>query len=218
MKKYLSLFVVLALAFFLNVQGVRAEDSESESREEAGSILQVKTNVEGTVKMEDSDIETRGEVRLGLGLEGLREKLKEERDSAKAKIKELRISVREKFLERFDKAVERITTLKAKVDAKIVELEAKGVVTVAAKNFSANAETKLTAAKSKVTEINTLLAVSINELTAEQKTKLRVLAKDTQTLIIEAHQALKEAVKSLRNEVKLKIEASAKTEVDNDNE
>jgi hypothetical protein len=144
-------------------------------------------------------------------LEALREQLKNEKDAAKARIKEARINGRENALQRFDAAVARISALKDRVNVRIAALEAKGVDVTNAKIFVATAETKLTAAAGKITEINALLAVSINELSAADKTKLRTLANDTQTLIKDAHQALRDAVKSLKDMLKIKMDAEATT-------
>ena len=140
-------------------------------------------------------------------MEDLREKIKEEKDTIKAKIKEERITGREKDLERFEAAVERMNNIKDRVNDYIIKLEAKGVDVANAKNFVATAETKLNAAVVKITEANTLLSASIDELTSEDKTKLRTLAQETQTLIKEAHQALNDAIKSLKEALKAKIEA-----------
>ena len=108
--------------------------------------------------------------------------------------------------------IELLRLVKEKINALIAKFELKGVVTVDAKAFVATAEIKLNDAKKKIVEINVLLAASINELTLENKTKLRTLAQETQTLIIEAHSALKEAVKSLKTEIKIKMEADANIE------
>jgi hypothetical protein len=211
MKKYISLLALLAIVLLPGTQILLANEQESgdDSRE-------------GTPKIEfkGEREEERDQIRANFGLrietmrdkakqemEDLRTKIGEEKDEAKAKIKELRISGRENALGRFDQAVERMTALKERVNAKIADLEVKGVVVVDAKNFVATAETKLTDAKSKIAEINALLVVSIDELTLENKTKLRTLAQDAQTLIVAAHQALKDAVKSLRASVQVKMEA-----------
>ena len=130
----------------------------------------------------------------------------------------MRIVGREKALERFDNAVERISEWQIKVEAKIAELEAKGVAVATAKDFLATSETKLTAAENKIVEINAVLAVSIDELTAENKTKLRTLAEETQTLVVEAHKALRDAIKSLKDEVRIKIEANAKVEAETEDD
>ena len=136
-----------------------------------------------------------------------REEIKQKMEDLREKIKEERITGREKALERFEAAVERMNTLKDRVNDYIIKLEAKGVDVANAKNFVATAETKLNAAVVKITEANTLLSASIDELTSEDKTKLRTLAQETQTLIKEAHQALNDAIKSLKEALKAKIEA-----------
>lgn len=99
-----------------------------------------------------------------------------------------------------------MTNLKNKVNEKITELKAKGVDTAEAEAFVATAGAKLNEAKDKIAEMNTLLASSIEKLTLEQKTELRKLAQETQTLLVESHRALRDAVKSLKDAVKAKME------------
>lgn len=144
-------------------------------------------------------------------MEGLKNTIKSEKDAMKAKIKGLRIDSREKALQRFDGAIARVSEMKDKVNGQIAKFEAKGVDTTSAKAFVATAETKLDEAKAKTAEANTLLSKSIDQITTEDKTKLKTLAQETQTLIKEAHKALQGAVKSLKDAVKIKREA-VKTE------
>src|SRR3989344_67609 len=218
MKKYISLFMVLAIMLVANVGMVRAED---DGDKEGWGEIKLKAEVKG-----DRD-EARAEMRLNIEttreemkqkMETLREKIKDEKDAIKAKMEETRIVGREKALERFDNAIERISEWQIKVEAKIAELETKGVVVTNAKNFLATSEAKLTAAENKIAEINAILTVSIEKLTLENKTKIRTLAGETQTLVVEAHKALRDAVKSLKDEVKIKLEAEAKVEVETENE
>jgi len=218
MKKYISLFMVLAIMLVANVGMVRAED---DGDKEGWGEIKLKAEVKG-----DRD-EARAEMRLKIEttreemkqkMETLREKIKDEKDAIKAKMEETRIVGREKALERFDNAIERISEWQIKVEAKIAELETKGVVVTNAKNFLATSEAKLTAAENKIAEINAILTVSIEKLTLENKTKIRTLAGETQTLVVEAHKALRDAVKSLKDEVKIKLEAEAKVEVETENE
>ncbi|KKR43282.1 MAG: hypothetical protein UT78_C0005G0006 [Candidatus Nomurabacteria bacterium GW2011_GWF2_40_12] len=218
MKKYISLFVVLSMMLVVSTGVARAENDNNGAR--LGE-LKLKAEVKG-----DRD-EVRAEMRLQIEttreeakqkMETLRERVKEETDKVKARVKEMRIVGREKALERFDNAVERISEWQIKVEAKIAELEAKGVAVATAKDFLATSETKLTAAENKIVEINAVLAVSIDELTAENKTKLRTLAEETQTLVVEAHKALRDAIKSLKDEVRIKIEANAKVEAETEDD
>lgn len=147
-------------------------------------------------------------------IEDLRAKIKEEKDVAKAKIKEARVVGREKVLERFNVAIERMNILKDRVVDNIAKFEAKGVNVTEAKSFIIIIETKLTGVKTKITEANALLSVSIDELTKEDKIKLRTLAQDAQTLMKEAHQAINNAIKSLKESVKLKREEVRDTKKD----
>ena len=212
MKKYLGLFMVLSITFFVNANITKAEGTNFS----VGAGINPQYDGQNDNVNKDTQIIKKEEVKNQIEvireeakqkMEALRESIKNEKDIIKAKIKELRIAGREKALERFDKAIERITDLKNNVNEKIAELQAKGIAVVDAKAFVATAETKLAGAKSKIVEINALLVVSINELTLENKTKLRTLAQDTQNLIVEAHRALRDAVKSLKAALKVKMEA-----------
>ena len=73
----------------------------------------------------------------------------------------------------------------------------------------ATAETKLNDAKTKIIDANALLAVSVDKLSEENKAKLKTLAKDIQSLIKEAHKALNDSIKSLKDAVKIKMKAEA---------
>ncbi len=139
-------------------------------------------------------------------LDTLKAKIGEEKDAAKAKIKEARVMGREQALERFDVALARMTGLKDKINTVIDKLSAKGVATTTAEGLTATAETKLGVITDKVAQIDALLTGSIDQLTPEDKTKLRTLAQETQTLIKEVHATLIDAIKSLKDEVKAKIE------------
>src|SRR3989344_6361258 len=184
MKKFLGLFIVLVMAFTWNAPSVFAEDDGLPSddfkvkREEVREEMKLKREEmkkEWEAKREEAKTK----------MEALRESVKAEKDEARAKIKEARVAGREKALERFDNAVERMNNLKERVNAQIEKLTAKGIDTEAAEGFVATAETKLGLAKEKIAEATTLLATSIDQLTAQNKTKLRTLAQETQTLLKE---------------------------------
>lgn len=236
MKKYLSLFIVLVLAFGVSVNNSYAREGdvgsddgltptqkiESEKARDVlkGKIEDRKENI-GELKDKRAEIKTNIEAtredfkakreEAKQKMSDLREKLKGEKDRVKAKIKEARITGREKALARFDGAITRLNILKNRINAQIAKLEVKGVNVTDAKNFMATAQTKLDAADAKMAEINALLAVSIDQLSADNKTKLRTLAQDTQTLLKDAHDAMKDAVKSLKKQVKIKIDTRVDT-------
>ena len=187
MKKYLVLFIVLLMALSVNAGAVRAQSERDEARAQMKERIET-MRTEAKQKMKD-----------------LRAKIKEEKDAAKAEIKELRITGRERALVRFDVIVARINNLRNKIDARILKLGAKGLDTAEAKGFLATADAKLGDTKAKIAEMNTLLSASIDELSKENKTKLVTLAQDTQKLIREAHLALGDAVKSLKDAAKKKV-------------
>ncbi|OGI95555.1 hypothetical protein A2917_03320 [Candidatus Nomurabacteria bacterium RIFCSPLOWO2_01_FULL_42_17] len=212
MKKYLGfsvgLFVVLAMTFIANTQTAKAEISASvEAR------IKAKADFKITRQALEAEIKTKRE-ESKKKIEDLRAQIKTERDVMKAKMKEERIVGRERALHRFDGAVERMSNLTNKVEANITKLSGKGVDVTIAENLVATAELKLTGAKDKIAEANALLSASSDELTAENKTALRTLAKDIQALIKETHQALREAIKSLKDAVKIKMEAEMKVEAE----
>src|SRR3989338_1017964 len=223
MRKYLSLFVVLLLVLFVGVSSVRAEDNSSDSEDKVcamdtklcpdGSSVSrkgpscefakcPKLSPEAKKLMEAKREEMKQRIETlreesKTRLEALKEGIKTEKDAKKAQIKELRITGREKALERFDKAVERLNALIEKTNTVIVKFKAKAVDTADAEGFLSAAKTKLDSAKAKIVEVNALLAASINELSLENKTKLRTLTQETQALLKTVHSTLKDAVKSL---------------------
>ncbi|KKP75488.1 MAG: hypothetical protein UR72_C0005G0005 [Parcubacteria group bacterium GW2011_GWC1_35_21] len=150
---------------------------------------------------------------LGAKREEVKEEIEKKREEIKLKREEIKTEIeikREELKQKmrvFDNVIARLNLLKEKVSAQIIKLEAKGVDTIEAESLTAEAETKLDAAKAKIIEINALLAVSTNEISAENKTKLKTLRDETQVLIKDARNALKDAIKSLRDAVKAKREA-----------
>lgn len=220
MKKYINLLIIWTLVFsllgsFKIVQAVENSDMPDQNLEQEGK--EVKDTSKEEIKSEKEDAKSNMEALREVAkqkMEELKNKVKEEKNKTKAKIKEERITGREKALERFDKAVEKMSELKNKVSVQIIKLELKSINTADAKSFIATAETKLNEAKIKIIEVNTLLAGSINQLSTEEKVKLLTLTTDIQSLIKETHQALNDAVKSLKDAVKVKLE-SLKTEENN---
>ncbi|MFZ2150039.1 MAG: hypothetical protein WAV15_02690 [Minisyncoccia bacterium] len=219
MKKYLGLFVVLAIVFSANISFVRAEDSADSTARDSYKQQREEMRKELESKREafKKDLEAKREAAKAK-MEALRESLKAERDAVKAKAKEARITGREKALERFDVAVLRMSALKDRVSEQVTKLKAKGVDTTAAEGFIATAEEKLDAAKAKIVEATNLLGTSITELTAENKTTLRTLAQETQALLKEARASLNSAVKALKEGIKAKKEAAKADKVSSENE
>jgi len=147
-----------------------------------------------------------------LKMEDLKVKFQLEKNKVKAKLLEKRVSGREEALKRFDKAIERITNLKEKVNSQITKLDAKGIDTEKAKSVLATTDAKILEIKQKVAEVSTILASTTNELTKENKDKLRQLTKDTQDLIKETHATLSDAIKSLKTSVVKNPEKNTETE------
>ena len=201
MKKYLSLFFVLAMMFSISAPMVRAED-------EQGDQNSTRTEIEQKI---DAIREAAKEK-----MDALRAQLKDEKDALRAKVEELRITGRERALERFDRAIKRMTDLKTMISGRLTTLKARGVDTAKAEASLAIADTKLNDAKNKIAEIHTLLAASLKELNLENKTKLRKLAQEIQGLIVDAHRALRDAVKSLKDAVKVKMDKEGKVKAENE--
>ncbi len=249
MKKYLGLFLVLAVLSVVGIKSTKAEEGGSinsgggsvrsalseqmkaqreafkvkaeelktqrEAAREAFGVKKEEANKAIEVKREElktqrEAIETEIELKrkeVKGKLEALKGTFKNEKNQVKAKMLEQRIIVRQRTLGVFDNAIIRLETLKVRVSAQITKLEGKGVDTIAAESLVATAETKLNAAKEKVIEINALLAASINEISAENKAKLKILRDETQVLIKDARNALQDAIKSLWEAVKVEREA-----------
>lgn len=251
MKKYLGLFFVFAVAFFINTQSIRAEEAgdvsgtsettlggtlntggilppmqkgaSAEARMKAQADIklkrqemagerkekreEIKTNIEDMRKKNET---IRAEAKMKM--DALKANIKAEKDKKKATTQELRITGRENALKRFNMAIEKMLALTEKVNTQITRLKAKGVDVTSAASFEATAETKLTEAQAKIKEANTLFATSTDELSATDKATLKTLVTDTENLLKETHEALNQAIKSLRDALKVKMEASVQTE------
>jgi len=204
MKKYLTLFVVLAMTspIYANVArgDVAATPNASigaQARLKTQAVLKIKSDeMQATMKTERAQAQTK--------IAALKASIKNEKDGIKEKIEELRITGRENALQRFDGAVEKINNLNDRVNAQITKLEGKGIDVTDAKNFEATVKTSIVDVKTKIADASTLLSTSIKELTAEDKANLKTLAKDIQTLLNDAHTALNSAVKSLKDAIAIK--------------
>ncbi|MFN4181215.1 MAG: hypothetical protein ACK4FA_00755 [Candidatus Paceibacteria bacterium] len=148
--------------------------------------------------------------------EKLREEAKKKMEALKAKIKDTaslkRYEGRENALHRFDNQVEKVMELRDKVNTKIAELTAKGVDTTTAKTHVANADIKFEEAKKKIAEMNVIFAGSTNQLSEANKTKLQTLAKEAGTLLKDAYNELKLAVKSLKEAVQPNTQNTTSTQ------
>ena len=190
----------------------RREKAEAEIKQKReamkGEIEVKKAKIKAEIKTKRETIHaeikaTRQEAKKEM--EQLKAKIKEEKDVIKAEIKQTRITGRENALKRFDAKVLRISELKDKVNAQIVKLEAKGVDVSATEDFTETAETKLSDIKAKIAEANAILSNSIDKLTTENKTALRTIIKDIETLLNEARKSLSAGIKSLKEVVKIKM-------------
>ncbi len=185
-----------------NKAGNTEQEREREREQEKARLETMKQETENEREQEKTKFET------------LKESIKNEKNTIKAKAEEERITGREKALERFDAAVEKMNVLKDKVSTQITKLEVKGVDTSGTKNLMVTAEIKLIEINGKITEANALFAGSTNQLTTENKAKLLILNKDIQSLIKEVHQSFNDAVKSLKQALKIKLEATKPVETE----
>lgn len=238
MKKYTNLFFISILVFsvlgfyrtsqavegpnnYRAVQGQEVKnvnDGFKAKREEVRKELEIKRE---EIKEKRAEIANEIKVRreeMKQKMETLREGLKQEKDQVKAKIKEARIEIREKALGIFDNIADRLSIAIEKVNTHITNLKAKGVDTTKAEEYVDIAEKKLDEAKTKITEVNGLLATSLDQLTAEDKAKIKTLKDEIQALYKETREALRSAVNSLKEAVKVSIEADTEDEVETENE
>ena len=155
------------------------------------------------MKKEREEMREEGKAKI----EALRENFKNEKDETKAKIKEVRITGRLNAFERFTNVEKRIAELRDRINASILKLGDKGVDTTKAVELVVKAETALAGINAKITEANALLSASTEQLTAETKVSLVKITKELQVLIKTAHQSLIDATKSLKDSMKVKIEA-----------
>ncbi|MFH1608735.1 MAG: hypothetical protein ABH951_01800 [Patescibacteria group bacterium] len=209
MKKYLNLFIVSLFIFSISsvafaFQGTPLTNMVQERETVRQEIQVMKTNIQTATVQEREQIRAKiMDLRetAKQNMLQLREQVKIEKDAIKAKTQEGRLLGREIALERFDKAVERITALTEKVNALIIKYETDGVDATEAKDLIAAADLKMTEAKSKIAEAADILSTSTNQLTTENKTALRTLKNEAQTLVKGAHLDLIKAIKSLKTVV-----------------
>ena len=204
MKKYFNVFLIAAFALLISASVASAETTSVKKAEKpepakTGKLQTLKQEVKEvkeTVKADIEKIRTEAKVKM----QALRSDIANEKDEAKAKIKNDRLVGRAKALDRFDQIIAQVTNLKDRLNARIAKIDATGTDTSAAKAFVATAQTKLDDAKAKVVEIDTLLTNSIDQISKNDKTKLKTLTQEAQSLVKDAHNALKDAVKSLKGE------------------
>lgn len=173
-----------------NIENEREETREAikEKRDEIKDLREEK-------KEEIKNLREEGKKKLEL----LKENIKLEKDKAKAKIQEQRINNRIESLERFDKMIENISKNKSRVSEQITKANTLGVDTTSIQTELNKVDGKLAEVKNKVVEMNTLLSKSVNQLTTEEKAKLKTLNKEAQDGIKEAHNYIKNSVKLLKD-------------------
>jgi len=225
-KKIIYTFFISAFMFTLSTSFVLAEyDTSKEEAVPVPTLYDSKTNSDvleteeirrenkiRAFKMERVEVKEKIETlreEAKQKMEDLKEKAKEVKDKTKAKIQEERLMGREQAIERFDNAVNRVEDLKYKVLTQVSKMEVKGmIIPNTTKDLSVLAEAKLSDAKIKIAEINTILASSTNTLTKENKAELNRLTQETQTLIREAHVILNDEIMELRKILKEKIQST----------
>ncbi len=178
---------------------VEAKKSEMENMsEEEKQAMKAKAEAARKILQEKKEV-------LKEKADKMREAAKTKMEALKAKAKDAaslrRYEGRENALHRFDNQVEKVTSLRNRLQTKITEVEAKGVDTTTAKTHVANADIKFEEAKTKIAEMNTVLASSTGELTTENKTKLQTLAKEVGALLKDAYNELNLGVKALKEAV-----------------
>ena len=216
MKKYLNILFICALAIFIGGSVAFAQTTNSNpkntppnltpAQKEMMKVALEKAKAEAKLMKEQGKFgfEQQREV-AKQKIENLKVQIKTEKDTAKAKIAETRIASREQALQKFDVAIEKFNTSKEKIKAKIEQLKSNGITGVAANNQIAVADGRIIEARAKIAEINTLLVESTNELSTENRTKIKQLSQDIQDIIRNAYQILGEATTALRTEVQNKL-------------
>ncbi len=178
-------------------------------REEA--LMQLKANNAanraGVAETKAEIAEFKQEVRIRIA--DLRLMIENEQDEKQKEVLEARIKGREEVIEKLEDAIARTRTQSGKVVVQIEKMKTKGVETSKATGFVAEAEAKLAVADAKVIEAETILALSIEELTKESKEVLQDTTKAINTLIKEANSKLNDSAKALRDALVAKLKADA---------
>lgn len=202
MKKYISLSLILVMSFLIGGLKVNAEEATTTSSNSGTSYGSIQERKEAIKAERERIMSQREESKEKI--EKLKESLRMESDQAKAKLKNDRLTNRQNVLKRFDQILNIVEINTQRVNNLITKAEGLKIDTTKAKDNLLAVETKLKTAETKTSEISALLAISTNEITAEQKAKLQTLKKDFQNSIKEAHELLKNTVKDLKGEVKSK--------------
>lgn len=151
-------------------------------------------------------LKTRPEVRIlreqnRVKIEALKTAVRQETNTAQAQLKEEGLIGRELALARFDKAVDIVLGAIDRINAQFVRIEALGVNTTEAKKNLTDADAKLVAAENKILEAHAIFAVSATDLSSANKTKLRTLAKEAETLIKDSRALVISTIQLLKENI-----------------
>jgi F0F1-type ATP synthase membrane subunit b/b' len=215
MKKYLGFLIIAGfLSTGITVAQAELSTSVKGSTTATTSVKQGVVGQDGMIRDAtplDENLEIDKEVKSKVDtlraqattkMEGLKEKIKTEKNKVTAKIKEERLKSREQALARFDVAIERVTTFENRVNVQMDKVAELGIDTTLAQTHVNTAHTKLEEAKTKVLEIHTMLAASTDEIKGDNKTKLKTMVTDTENLLKDSYKTLNDAVKALKDSVK----------------
>ncbi|MCX6747917.1 MAG: hypothetical protein NTW98_03185 [Candidatus Nomurabacteria bacterium] len=236
MKKYLSLFTLLALVFVFNIAnaeeaipsttsaGTGEEVPLTPSQKRAEMMRTLKTTAE---ENKEKRTEVREEMKSKIEeakeegrskMDAFREKVDGVKDIKKQKALKVMLESRMRVFDGFTKALENTTKTATKVKEYTTKVEALGLDTTTAKANIVIVDTALLDAKAKIAEAATLLSAKTDKLTAEDKTKIKALSDGIKMDLKTARETLNSTTKTLKETLKnYKESLKASTVKENDN-
>ena|SRR3989344_8657134 len=222
MKKYLSLFVVVALALVVGVSVAGAEDAAKElPKKPATTVRESPSRPSLGALREMKDKRTAFREEMKTKRENFVNKLKTERDAFKTEVKTRKEEFKKLNAERkrdfcgkakemvsrkFEIAITELEKFQSRVGEVIAKLKTDGKDTTLAQEALDLSKSKLVDAKAKLAEVKTLVPEGgCENMTPEIFEKIKLGAREAKDLLKESRESLRQAIKEikgLRNEDK----------------
>ncbi len=184
-------------------------------REEA--LMQLRTNTSSSMMRAEEPVaepqvaqtKEASKENLRIRIADLRLSIVAEQDEARIEMLEARIKAREVVVQKLEEMLSRIKDQSERVTIQIEKMNKRGVNTEEAERFITEANSKLALAGVKVIEAETILALSIEELTEESKEVLQGVINSINTSSREANAELVKSARALRDSLVAKLKATA---------
>jgi len=210
MKKYLSLFVILAFMFSVSLAKAEEETTANSDQPAFNDTLQAKreafkANMQAKREAFKAGIDADRQAfkqTLKADREAFIKELKDRKDAFKTakteKREEFRGKVQKMIGERFEAAVKNLERIQTKVGALIEKLNTAGKDTASATEYLNLSKEKLAEAKIKIAEIKALIPANGDKVTAEVFEQIKLGAREARDLIKESHNNLVQVIKVIK--------------------